>query len=107
MSWLTNSIKRSLNLQQAESFEQCVSRLRETNVGTLVTTAQRIAQLEDDLARAALVIHSLVEVCIRQGVFTADEIARVTAEVDLLDGVADGKLDPATTRPGAVSLKTP
>ena len=72
------------------------------NVDAELSTGQRIEQLEDDLARAALVIHSLVEMCVRQGVFTADELAVVMEEVDLWDGVADGKLARESPRSGDI-----
>ncbi len=46
-----------------------------------------------------LLIHTLAEACIAKGVFTREEIAQAAAEIDLLDGTADGKLDPAVVRP--------
>ena len=65
----------------------------------LRNTAQRVEQLEDDLARSVLLIHTLAEACVQKGVFTREEIAEAAAEIDLFDGVADGKLDPAAVRP--------
>jgi len=100
MSWLTNSMSRYVSGEQSETYEQCVSRLRQIQVGTNVTTADRVEQLEDDLARAVLLIHSLTEACILKGVFTREEIARAATEIDLFDGAADGKLDPAVLRGG-------
>ena len=100
MGWLTHSIKKYLAEGQYETYEQCVARLRESNnTPHGGTTADRAAQLEDDLARAVLMIHTLVEACVRKGVFTREEIAQVSAQIDLLDGTADGQLDPAVVRP--------
>ena len=99
MGWLTHSIKKYLTEGQYESYEQCVARLRQNNSPHADTTADRAAQLEEDLARAVLMIHTLVEACVRKGVFTREEMARVSAEIDLLDGTADGQLDPAVVRP--------
>lgn len=98
MSWLTNSISRYVSGEQCETYDQCVSRLRQEQLGPNVTTADRIEQLEDDLARAVLLIHTLTEACILKGIFTRDEIARAANEIDLFDGAADGKLDPAVLR---------
>ena len=57
-------------------------------------------QLEDDLARAVLLIHTLAEACILKDVFSREEIARAASEIDLFDGTADGELDPAVIRNG-------
>ncbi len=98
MSWLTNSIRKYVSGEQIETYDQCVSRLRHVQLGPNVTTGDRVEQLEDDLARAVLLIHTLTEACIVKGVFTREEIARAASEIDLFDGTADGKLDPAVIR---------
>jgi len=59
----------------------------------------RFEILEDDLARMALLVHALSEACVRKGVLTREEITAMIEEVDLADGQADGKLDPAVMRP--------
>ncbi|HYW79607.1 MAG TPA: hypothetical protein VE890_08520 [Thermoguttaceae bacterium] len=101
MSWTLNAIKKHITGEQCETFEECVSRLRhrDADAHTSENTAARVEQLEGDLARAVLLIHALTEACLERGVFTREEIAQAAAEIDLLDGVADGKLDPATVRP--------
>lgn len=98
MSWFTNALRSHLGGAECESFDECLRRLREGSGAVVPPTAERVAQLEEDLARAVLLIHTLVEACVRKGVFTREEIARAAAEIDLFDGVADGKLDPATIR---------
>jgi hypothetical protein len=92
-------VKKYLAEGQYETYEQYLARVRQSNAPPRATTLDRATQLEDDLARAVLIIHTLVEACVRKGVFTREEIARVAAEVDLWDGIADGRLDPATVRP--------
>jgi hypothetical protein len=99
MGWLTHSLNKYLSEGHCETYEEYVARLRRSNAPPISTTVDRMTQLEDDLARAVLIIHTLVEACVRKGVFTREEIAQVSAEVDLWDGVADGQLDPATVRP--------
>jgi hypothetical protein len=99
VGWLTHSIKKYLAEGQYETYEQCVARLRQSNAPPGTTTVDRTERLEEDLARAVLMIHTLVEACVRKGMFTREEIARVSAEIDLFDGTADGRLDPAAVRP--------
>jgi len=92
-------MKKYLSEGQFESFEARLKRLRETAKPPYATTSDRAGQLEEDLARAVLLIHTLTEACIRKGVFTREEVAQISAEIDLFDGVADGRLDPAAVRP--------
>jgi len=107
MSWTTNAIRRHLTGGQCETFEQCLARHRHGQPPPSVTVADRVAQLEDDLARAVLLIHTLVEACIERGVFSREEIAAVAEQVDLFDGVADGKLDPSAVRQRAAQSPPP
>ena len=99
MSWTTNVLKKYLTGAECETFDDCVARLRHAGPGLGERQADRVEQLEGDLARAVLLIHTLAEACIAKGVFTRNEIAQAAAETDLLDGTADGKLDPAAVRP--------
>jgi hypothetical protein len=52
---------------------------------------RRVEQLEDDAARMALLTLSLAELCVAKGVITEDELAARMREIDLRDGVEDGK----------------
>lgn len=99
MGWLTNSVKKYLTQRQVESYDECLNRLRQAGAQPFGTTTERTEQLEEDLARAVLMIHTLIEACVRKGVFTREEVAAVAHEIDLFDGIADGKLDPTVVRP--------
>jgi hypothetical protein len=99
VSWYTKSIRKYLTAEQCESYEDCLARVRRSNPQPYSTTADHAEQLEEDLARAVLLIHTLTEACIRKGVFTREEVAQVSREIDLFDGVADGRLDPTVVRP--------
>ena len=99
MSWLSNSLRKHLSGEQCETYEECLARMRHGSDQAPVSPAERVALLEDDLARAVLLVHTLVEACIRKGVFTREEIIQAARQIDLFDGVADGKLDPAAVRP--------
>jgi hypothetical protein len=71
----------------------------------------RVDELEDDLCRMSLLVHALTEACIKKGVLTREEISAMAQQVDLLDGQADGKLDPAaldsSREPRAERHRTP
>jgi hypothetical protein len=55
------------------------------------------AALAENVARTALLLHSLVETLVRKGLVAREEISAVFQELDLLDGQADGKLAQAPT----------
>jgi hypothetical protein len=48
--------------------------------------------LASDLGKAMLLVHALIETCVRKGVLTREEIAEIIRELDLRDGAADGQL---------------
>lgn len=70
------------------------SRLRAISASRRSTQAEE-AQAEA-VARTALLVHSVVEVLVRKGIITREEIAAVAEEFDRLDGQADGKLAQST-----------
>ena len=53
----------------------------------------RIESLEGDLGYVTLLLGSLLGQLDEKGVLTRDELKSTIAELDELDGVADGKLD--------------
>jgi len=96
---ISNAIKRLLTSHDKARFEARLARMRESRTGPAIPDPERLEQLEDDLARTHLLIHALVEACLSKGVLTREQISEACARLDLLDGVADGKLDPAVLRP--------
>ncbi|GIK53363.1 MAG: hypothetical protein HUU03_06150 [Planctomycetaceae bacterium] len=57
--------------------------------------AERAAQrLEDMLARHALVLKTLLSFCEKRGLFNEPEFLRMMEEVDLSDGIRDGRYKP-------------
>lgn len=99
MSWLGDLLKRHLHGDHHESIDDRLRRFRRETCDASLAHGTREAQLEDDLDRALLLIYCLTEACLAKGVFTRDELNTVMHEIDLLDGVADGKLNPAAVRP--------
>ncbi|MDY0166503.1 MAG: hypothetical protein RBS80_08160 [Thermoguttaceae bacterium] len=96
---ITDAIKRLLTSHEKESFDARLERMRDARTAPVIPDPERMEQLEDDLARTHLLIHALVEACLNKGVFTRQQLSEACARLDLLDGVADGKLDPAVLRP--------
>jgi hypothetical protein len=57
------------------------------------TLETRMAQLEDDLGRVALLTRALMDAILKKGVLSQVDIAEMMTKADLLDGERDGKLD--------------
>ena len=58
----------------------------------------RVAQLEDDLGRVALLTRALMDAILKKGVLTQVEIAEMMTKADMSDGERDGKLDLSSLR---------
>jgi len=58
----------------------------------------RVAQLEDDLGRVALLTRALMDAIIKKGVLKQIEVAEMMTKADLSDGERDGKLDLSSLR---------
>lgn len=58
----------------------------------------RVAQLEDDLGRVALLTRALIDAVLKKGVLTQVDLAEMMSKADMADGVRDGKLDLSTIR---------
>lgn len=53
----------------------------------------RVANLEDDLGRVALLTRALIDAVLKKGVITQVDLAEMMSKADLADGQRDGKLD--------------
>lgn len=58
----------------------------------------RVAQLEDDLGRVALLTKALMDAVLKKGLITQVELAQMMAKADQSDGTRDGKLDLSSLR---------
>lgn len=63
------------------------------------SASSRIAEIEDRLDRLALVHTAMFELMCERLKITPDDIARKIQQVDLRDGVADGKLGSIPAQP--------
>ena len=59
----------------------------------------RLDEVEADLGRTVLLTMTVNQLLLQKGVLTEAEIDWVARHMDLADGVADGRLDPAVVRP--------
>jgi hypothetical protein len=57
-------------------------------------TEKRVAALEEELARHELVIRVLIRMLMDRGIATQEQFEACLQQVDLEDGVADGKATP-------------
>ena len=62
---------------------------------------KRIEDLEQALEAISLLANALAEACIRKGVLDQGELVAVIRELDLSDGVLDGKLSPKGRKKGS------
>jgi hypothetical protein len=99
MSWMRELFRDFFPAQELNRLDAAMERRRSRAAAERIDLRAHILEVEDDLARLALVVHALAETCLKKGVLTREEIAAMMAKVDLLDGVADGKLDPSVMRP--------
>ncbi len=65
----------------------------------------RVLQLEEDIARVALLSRSVTELCLKKGLFTKRELAEQLVATDIVDGALDFGLDPALALPGEELLR--
>jgi hypothetical protein len=99
MSWTRYLNHDWWQTEQIDRLNRQIRRAERSQSSVEAHLADELDQLSNDLGRALLLLHSLVETCVRKGVLTRDEIREVAREIDLADGVADGKVDPARLRP--------
>lgn len=64
---------------------------------------ERLAALETQLGRVAMLARGLAELGLARGAFTREELERALLEADLADGATDGGLDPDVALPGEES----
>ncbi|HZE98417.1 MAG TPA: hypothetical protein VE981_15400 [Planctomycetota bacterium] len=58
----------------------------------------RVAQLEDDLGRVALLTRAMMDAILKKGLLSQVELAEMMTKADMSDGTRDGKLDLGTLR---------
>ena len=86
--------------EQRRTVDLKLKAMREARLRQAQGSSQHKRELEDDLGRVALLARSLAEVCIKKGVLTREELGQMLVEIDMADGIRDGKLDARAALPG-------
>lgn len=105
MSWTRYLNREWWTYQQIDVLDEKIRQRARDDSSARAHISDRVDALEDALERALLLVQALGETCVRKGVLSREEIAAVVAEIDLLDGQADGKL--AMARPASSSPARP
>jgi hypothetical protein len=71
------------------------------------TLEARMDEAEADLGRAILLAFAVKGLLVHKQILTTRDISEVASELDLKDGTADGRLDPAAVRPSDRSVPKP
>jgi hypothetical protein len=88
----------------AEEREERAALLNRVRIRDKNVLRRHVEDLERNLGRVALVARTLADLCIRKGVFSAEEFEAQFREADLADGIGDGRLDPQVVKPGEQKL---
>ena len=97
--WGAYSVSKYFANEHRKLIDERMRRWRERANDPRIALVDRVRDLEDDLGRALLLLHALTETCLRAGVMSSEQLAAIASELDKADGLADGKLDPASLRP--------
>lgn len=82
-------------LARATEMANAQSRLSHVRLSHQKNTAEkRIQELESEVAQLTLVLEALIEKLTEDAGLTRDDLAAKIAEIDLRDGVADGRITP-------------
>lgn len=96
--------------RRIDELKHQVRRLKEARVGDgndLRYIYDMLDQLEVDIGRSLLLLHSLAEVCVAKGLVTHEELNEEAERLDRLDGNLDGTLDVALFRTPQERQRTP
>lgn len=94
MSWQRYLMHDFYTAKEFNRLEQKIARsTSEKRVGDRRVSAE-VERLKDDLGRAYLMISALTELCLRKGVISEEELSAVLHDIDIRDGIEDGKMTP-------------
>ena len=99
MSWTRYMFHDFYTAKEFNRMDDRLRRMRMQSGASRANLLDRVDELEDDLCRMSLILHAVVEASVNKGVLTREEISDMVEQIDLLDGQADGKLDPAALDP--------
>ncbi len=104
MDYLDRLLEESLDPRVMRELRARLDALRVERTNRMRQAQARVLQLEEDVARVALLSRAVAEMCLRKGLFTKRELAEQLVATDIIDGALDFGLDPALTLPGEERL---
>ena len=96
--WTDNGFATRQITDRFEHLTEQVHAARLEGAADLRGLLSAIHQLETDIGRTLLKVHTLVHVLEEKGVISTQELAARASELDAMDGVTDGVLDPKLFR---------
>lgn len=104
MNYIESLLTSTLDPKAVDDLRRRMERLRVDRANRMRQAHARVMQLEEDLARVALLSRSLAELCLSKGLMNKRELAEQLVATDVVDGALDFGLDPALTLPGEEKL---
>lgn len=104
MNFIESLLTGTLDPKAVDDLRRRMERVRVERTNRMRQAQARVMQLEEDLARVALLSRSLAELCLSKGLMNKRELAEQLVATDVVDGALDFGLDPALTLPGEEKL---
>ena len=105
--WSENWFAHHVIKKNFSRLREEVSEARFESADDLRYVLSIIHQLETDLGRALLKVHSIADLLVDKGLVTNEELAGKAAELDAMDGNTDGMLHPMVFRTDQEHEETP
>jgi hypothetical protein len=105
MSYLDSLFSKTLDPRAAAKLRALFEAERIERANRMRQAQARVLQLEEDLARVALLSRTLAELCLSKGLITKQELAEQLVATDIVDGALDFGLDPSLLLPGEERLR--
>jgi len=104
MDYLDRLFQETLDPNVVRELRARLEAIRVERTNKMRQAQARLLQLEEDVARVALLSRALAELCLKKGLFTKRELAEQLVATDIMDGALDFGLDPALALPGEERL---
>jgi len=105
MNYLDRLFSSTLDQRSVHKLRLLLEADRVERANRMRKAQARVLQLEEDLARVALLSRTLAELCLSKGVISKQELAEQLVATDIVDGALDFGLDPSLTLPGEERLR--
>ena len=91
MNWSRYFMRDFFTAAEFNNLEDKLRKQRRSDSRNRANQSDRIAELEDEVARLSLLTHALAEACAGSGAITRDGLSEAIHRIDAEDGVIDGK----------------